>query len=58
MNFRKNASLEPNDPAVAEAVKHAEEVALILKQNVVQGKKINAEGNEGRYSMFSLAMLK
>lgn len=52
-NFRKNASLEPNDPAVAEAVKHAEAVALILKQNIVQGKKIEGESNEDRYSMLA-----
>jgi hypothetical protein len=51
-NFRKNASLQPNDPAVAAAVQHAEEVAVILKQNVVQGKKLDGEGKEDRYSMF------
>jgi len=37
-HFQKNASLLPSDPAVAPAIKHAEEVAQILRQNVVQGK--------------------
>lgn len=51
-NFRKNASLQPNDPALAAAVKHAEEVAQILRQNVVQGKKLEGIGEEGdRYKL-------
>ncbi|KAI0190839.1 hypothetical protein F4808DRAFT_444243 [Astrocystis sublimbata] len=37
--FRANASLAPSSPEYPEAVKHAEEVATILRQNVVQGKK-------------------
>lgn len=49
-HFRKNASLQANDPVLAAAVKHAEEVAQILRQNVVQGKKM--EGEDDRYSMF------
>ncbi|KAH9905132.1 hypothetical protein F4778DRAFT_728836 [Xylariomycetidae sp. FL2044] len=35
--FRANVAIEPAQ--VPEAVKHAEEVAQILRQNVVQGKK-------------------
>ncbi|KAL3418938.1 hypothetical protein PVAG01_09158 [Phlyctema vagabunda] len=38
--FRKNAALSPDDPALATAIAHAEEVAQILKQNVVQGKNL------------------
>ncbi|KAI1345497.1 hypothetical protein F5Y01DRAFT_57173 [Xylaria sp. FL0043] len=37
--FRANAALEPTSPEFPNAVKHAEEVAMILRQNVVQGKK-------------------
>jgi hypothetical protein len=48
-NFRKNASLRPEDPAVAPAIAHAEEVARILKENIVQGKH---EGDD-MYSEFS-----
>ncbi|KAG0645002.1 zinc maintenance [Hyphodiscus hymeniophilus] len=53
-NFRKLASLPPNDPAAAAAVKHAEQVAIILRQNVVQGKKL--DGEEDRYSMLHPAL--
>lgn len=44
--FRKNASMSLDDPALAPAIAHAEEVAKILKENVVQGK---LEGDD-RYS--------
>ncbi|KAI0599557.1 hypothetical protein F4775DRAFT_591343 [Biscogniauxia sp. FL1348] len=37
--FRAKASLEPSSPELPDAIKHAEEVASILRQNVVQGKK-------------------
>ncbi|KAL7621688.1 Mitochondrial zinc maintenance protein 1, mitochondrial [Parahypoxylon ruwenzoriense] len=37
--FSVNASLQPNDPELPGAIKHAEEVAAILRQNIVQGKK-------------------
>ncbi|KAI2615348.1 hypothetical protein GGR54DRAFT_297379 [Hypoxylon sp. NC1633] len=37
--FRANASLEPTNPEVPSAIKHAKEVAAILRQNIVQGKK-------------------
>ncbi|GAP86651.1 putative mitochondrial zinc maintenance protein [Rosellinia necatrix] len=36
--FRANAALEPTDPKIPSLVKHAEDVATILRQNVVQGK--------------------
>ncbi|KAI1361916.1 hypothetical protein F5Y08DRAFT_288785 [Xylaria arbuscula] len=37
--FLANASLEPLSAEYPAAVKHAEEVATILRQNVVQGKR-------------------
>jgi len=37
--FRKNASLLPEDAALAPAIAHAEDVSKILKENIVQGKK-------------------
>ncbi|RDW66857.1 hypothetical protein BP5796_09606 [Coleophoma crateriformis] len=37
--FLKNASMAPGDPQLAAAITHAEEVARILKENIVQGKK-------------------
>jgi complex III assembly factor LYRM7 len=37
--FRANAALQPTSPEYPAAVKHAEEVAKILRENVVQGKK-------------------
>lgn len=37
--FRKNSAMLLEDPALANAIAHAEEVAQILKQNVVQGKQ-------------------
>ncbi|KAI1077779.1 hypothetical protein F5B20DRAFT_252846 [Whalleya microplaca] len=36
--FRANAALAPTDPEVPGAIKHAEEIASILRQNIVQGK--------------------
>ncbi|KAI8959368.1 hypothetical protein F5Y11DRAFT_303558 [Daldinia sp. FL1419] len=38
-SFRVNASLESTDPELPGAIKHAEEVAAILRQNIVQGRK-------------------
>jgi len=37
--FQQNVTLSPGSPELAAAVAHAEEVAQILKENVVQGKK-------------------
>jgi hypothetical protein len=49
-SFRKNASLLPEDPALAPAIAHAEDVAKILRENVVQGKKTE----DDRYSKLFL----
>ncbi|CAJ2503496.1 Uu.00g108900.m01.CDS01 [Anthostomella pinea] len=37
--FRANVSLEPSNPNFAASIKHAEEVAAMLRQNIVQGRK-------------------
>jgi len=42
-NFRKNSSLDPVDPAYAPAIAHAEEVAKLLRENIVQGQKVEGE---------------
>ncbi|KAK7946383.1 uncharacterized protein PG986_010704 [Apiospora aurea] len=39
LGFRQHADLKPSDPKFAEEIRHAEDVATILKQNVVQGKR-------------------
>ncbi|KAK8098982.1 uncharacterized protein PG998_012223 [Apiospora kogelbergensis] len=39
MGFRQHAELKPSDPKYAEEFQHAQDVATILKQNVVQGKR-------------------
>jgi hypothetical protein len=44
--------MEDNDPALAPAIAHAEQVAKILLENVVQGKRV--EGDENRYSEFPI----
>lgn len=46
--FRNNKSLDPNDASVSAGITHATEVATFLRQNLVQGKKV--EGDEGMYS--------
>lgn len=46
--FREKAGLSPSDPAVAPAVQHAQEIAAMLRENVVQGRN---EG-DGRYSKY------
>jgi complex III assembly factor LYRM7 len=44
--FRKNAAMQEGDPALGPAIEHAEEVAKILRENVVQGKMVDKEGEE------------
>jgi hypothetical protein len=41
--------MQQGDPALRPAIAHAEEVAKILRENVVQGKRVDREGEE-RYS--------
>lgn len=47
--FRSKATLDPSDASVPAAIQHAEEVARFLRENVVQGKKLD-EG-ENRYKL-------
>ncbi|KAH7029468.1 mitochondrial zinc maintenance protein 1, mitochondrial [Microdochium trichocladiopsis] len=47
--FLTNAHLEPSSPEYAPALQHANEVATILRQNVVQGKQIDSDGD--RYKL-------
>ncbi|KAF7545795.1 hypothetical protein G7Z17_g8904 [Cylindrodendrum hubeiense] len=47
--FRQRASLDPSDESVPAAIQHAEQVAKVLRENVVQGKKI--EEGQDRYKL-------
>ena len=40
-DFYKNRSLLPSSPEASEKIAHAEDVARFLRQNVVQGQKVN-----------------
>jgi hypothetical protein len=44
--------MSPEDPLVAKAILHAEEVATILRQNIVQGKHIG----DDKYSEFQFSI--
>lgn len=46
--FRSRASLPSDDPAITSAIEHAESVAKILRENIVQGEHV---GNN-KYSEF------
>ncbi|CZS91574.1 probable FMP36 Found in Mitochondrial Proteome [Rhynchosporium agropyri] len=46
-NFRQNASMSLDDPAYAPAIAHAQDVAKILRENVVQGRL----GKDDRYKL-------
>ncbi|KAH6651663.1 hypothetical protein BKA67DRAFT_660454 [Truncatella angustata] len=37
--FREHASLDPQSPEIDGHIKHAQDVATILRENVVQGKR-------------------
>ncbi|KAE8443195.1 Mitochondrial zinc maintenance protein 1, mitochondrial [Mollisiaceae sp. DMI_Dod_QoI] len=39
VGFQRNAAMGPDDPALAPAIAHAEDVARFLRENVVQGKR-------------------
>ncbi|KXJ90536.1 mitochondrial zinc maintenance protein 1, mitochondrial [Microdochium bolleyi] len=43
--FRTNSHLEPTNPQYEPAVQHANDVASILRKNVVQGKQIDKDGD-------------
>ncbi|KAK7418057.1 Mitochondrial zinc maintenance protein 1, mitochondrial [Neonectria punicea] len=46
--FRQKASLDPTDDSIPAAIQRAEEVAKVLRENVVQGKKV--EEGQDRYT--------
>ncbi|KAH8178848.1 hypothetical protein LIA77_00367 [Sarocladium implicatum] len=47
--FRQKASLPLDDPSIPDAVEHAEAVARVLRENVVQGRA--QEGKEHMYKL-------
>ena len=49
-NFNTNRSLPPGSPEAEAARAHAEEVAVILRKNIVQGEQV--EGSEDKYRGF------
>ena len=49
-SFAKNRSLLPSSPEASTQIAHAEDVAKILRQNVVQGQKVKGEEQGGKYS--------
>lgn len=46
--FRSKQALDPKDSSVNESIEHATQVAKFLRENVVQGKKM--DGEEAKYS--------
>jgi complex III assembly factor LYRM7 len=42
--FRQRAALDPTDSSVADGIKHAQEVAKFLRENVVQGARADENG--------------
>ncbi|MCJ1305431.1 Mitochondrial zinc maintenance protein 1, mitochondrial [Hypocenomyce scalaris] len=47
-DFDTNRSLSSSNPEAAAGIAHAEDVARILRQNVVQGEKVSEEGEKYR----------
>ncbi|ATY62379.1 hypothetical protein CCM_08654 [Cordyceps militaris CM01] len=47
--FRSKQSLDPQDSSVSEGIAHATQVATFLRENLVQGKKM--EGEESKYKL-------
>lgn len=52
-DFSKNAHISPTSPEASEGIKHAEDVAKILRMNVVQGEKDGETGNISATSLGS-----
>lgn len=48
--FRSKQALSPTDTTVTEGIQHATEVAKFLRENVVQGKKM--QGEDSKYGTF------
>ena len=49
--FREKANSDPSDDAITAAIQYANDVAKILRENVVQGQR--EEGTELKYSQLS-----
>lgn len=49
-NFNTNRSLSAGSPEAETARAHAEEVAMILRKNIVQGEQVDGEGEKYRES--------
>ncbi|KAJ6788956.1 hypothetical protein PWT90_04193 [Aphanocladium album] len=47
--FRSKQSLDPKDTSVSEGIEHATQVAKFLRENVVQGKKM--DGEDSKYKL-------
>ncbi|KAI9751248.1 MAG: hypothetical protein M4579_006139, partial [Chaenotheca gracillima] len=44
--FETKRNLTPDDPQLATSIRHAEDVARILRQNIVQGQQVQGEQGE------------
>ncbi|KAI4168790.1 MAG: hypothetical protein LQ343_006113 [Gyalolechia ehrenbergii] len=51
-NFESSRSLPPQSPEASAAIKHAEEVASVLRTNVVQGREVEGEEEGGKFRKF------
>jgi complex III assembly factor LYRM7 len=52
-SFNLGRSWIPSSPETSAAIAHAEDVAKILRQNVVQGQRVEEEEGSEKYSMIS-----
>ncbi|KAL7928979.1 hypothetical protein V8C35DRAFT_316669 [Trichoderma chlorosporum] len=48
--FQENRALD-SDSSIQTAIRHAEDVATILRENVVQGQKTETKGDEHTYKL-------
>ncbi|EHK22780.1 uncharacterized protein TRIVIDRAFT_78785 [Trichoderma virens Gv29-8] len=48
--FQENRALDSSS-GIQAAIRHAEDVATILRQNIVQGQKIESNGDEHTYKL-------
>ena len=49
--FRHDRTLDPSSSEAEQKILEAEQVAVILRQNVVQGKQSEAQGDEQKYKI-------
>ncbi|KAL7948039.1 hypothetical protein V8C42DRAFT_316488 [Trichoderma barbatum] len=48
--FQENRALDSSS-SIQTAIRHAEDVATILRENVVQGRKMESKGDEHKYKL-------